>query len=96
MFNVAYFSPFLLKKNWMNLHIFYERKIDTKHEVTKMFDLPLGFGYVIGTKCSRQRLFYECANRNEKEMIYRAQQLQSDEEMLRYVGLAKKTMPSLL
>ena len=56
-----------------------------------MFDLPLGFGYALAQNVRAKDYFMSKSEQEQKEMIHRAQQLQSDEEMLRYVeGLAKK------
>ena len=50
-----------------------------------MFDLPLGFGYALAQNVRAKDYFMSKSEQEQKEMIHRAQQLQSDEEMLRYV-----------
>ena len=56
-----------------------------------MFELPLGFGYALAQNIRAKDYFMSKSEQEQKEMIHRAQQLQSDEEMLKYVeGLAKK------
>ena len=67
-----------------------------------MFDLPLGFGYALAQNVREETVliedyFMSKSEQEQKEMIHRAQQLQSDEEMLRYVeGLAKKNDAPIL
>ena len=56
-----------------------------------MFELPLGFGYALAQNIRAKDYFMSKSEQEQKEMIHRAQQLQSDEEMLKYVeGLAKE------
>ena len=61
------------------------------------FFLPLGFGYALAQNVRAKDYFMSKSEQEQKEMIHRAQQLQSDEEMLRYVeGLAKKNDAPIL
>lgn len=62
-----------------------------------MFDLPLRFGYALAQNVRAKDYFMSKSEQEQKEIIHRAQQLQSDEEMLRYVeGLAKKNDAPIL
>ncbi len=56
-----------------------------------MFELPLGFGFALAQNVRAKDYFMSKSKQEQQEMINRAKQLGSDEEILRYVeGLAKE------
>lgn len=62
-----------------------------------MFDLPLGFGFALAQNIRAKDYFMRLTKEEQKEIIHRAQQLQSDQAMLEYVEhLAKKNDAPLL
>lgn len=62
-----------------------------------MFDLPLGFGFAIAQNVRAKDYFMSLSDQEQKEIIHRAQQLQSDQAMLDYIeNLAKRNDGPLL
>ena len=62
-----------------------------------MLHLPLDFGFALAQNIRAKDYFMSKSEQEQKEMIHRAQQLPSDEEMLKYVeGLAKQNHAPLL
>lgn len=62
-----------------------------------MFDLPLGFGFAIAQNPRAKDYFMSLSEQEQKEIVHRAQQLQSDDAMLDYIeNLAKRNDGPLL